>query len=120
MKRDTEVEAIITRSMSAAEIMDLTGHNKGSLYKILDRLISENKIKKENLRYAPTGFSSKPISNQRDEFFCADPFRMSGLQNNRNLQSKLRKMQTKNTRYGTMQGIAAADKGLNFRQIRGA
>ena len=120
MKRDTEVEAVITRSMSAAEIMDLTGHNKGSLYKILDRLISENKIKKENLRYSPTGFSSKPIANQRDEFFCADPFRMSGLQNNRNLQSKLRQMQTKNTRYGTMQGAAAADKGLNFRQIRGA
>ena len=120
MKRDTEVEAVITRSMSAAEIMDLTGHNKGSLYKILDRLISENKIKKENLRYAPTGFSSKPIANQRDEFFCADPFRMSGLQNNRNLQSKLRQMQTKNSKFGTMQGAAAADKGLNFRQIRGA
>ena len=119
MKRDTEVEQVITRSMSAAEIMDLTGHNKGSLYAILDRLISENKIKKTGLRYAPTGYSDQPIINGRDEFFCADPFNMSGLRNNRNLQSQLRKMQTKNTRYGTMQGLAATDQRLNFRQIRG-
>ena len=120
MKRIEEIEALITRSMSAAEIMDLTGHNKGSLYKILDRLISENKIKKENLRYAPTGYSDQPISNGRDQYFCADPFNLSGLRKHRRIQSKLRAMQTKNTRYGTMQGAAAADKGLNFRQIRGA
>ena len=117
MKRDTEVEQVITRSMSAAEIMDLTGHNKGSLYKILDRLISENKIKKENLRYSPTGFSAKPISNQRDEFFCADPFRMSGLQDARDLQSKLRKMQTKATTCGVMQGLAATTERA-FRKVR--
>jgi hypothetical protein len=49
MKRDTEVEAVITRSLSAAEIMDLTGHNKGSLYQILDRLIRENKIKSSSV-----------------------------------------------------------------------
>jgi len=120
MKRDTEVEAVITRSMSAAEIMDLTGHNKGSLYSILDRLIRENKIKKTGLRYAPTGYSDKPISNTRDEFFSADPFNLSGLRKSRGIQSKLRAMQTKNSKFGTMQGIAAADKGLNFRQIRGA
>ena len=120
MKRDTEVEKIITRSLSAAEIMDLTGHNKGGLYQILDRLIRENKIKKMGLRYAPTGYSDKPIFNTRDEFFSADPFNLSGLRKNWNLQSKLRKMQTKNSKFGTMQGIAAADKGLNFRQIRGA
>ena len=120
MKRDTEVEAVITRSMSAAEIMDLTGHNKGSLYQILDRLIRENKIKKTGLRYAPTGYSDKPISNTRDEFFSADPFNLSGLRKSRGIQSKLRAMQTKSSKFGTMQGIAAADKGLNFRQIRGA
>ena len=120
MKRDTEVEKIITRSLSAAEIMDLTGHNKGSLYQILDRLIRENKIKKTGLRYAPTGYSDKPISNTRDEFFSADPFNLSGLRKHRRIQSKLRAMQTKNSRFGTMQGAAAADKGLNFRQIRGA
>ena len=120
MKRDTEVEAVITRSLSAAEIMDLTGHNKGSLYSILDRLIRENKIKKTGLRYAPTGYSDKPISNARDEFFSADPFNLSGLRKHRRIQSKLRAMQTKNSKFGTMQGIAAADKGLNFRQIRGA
>ena len=120
MKRDTEVEAVITRSMSAAEIMDLTGHNKSGMYQILNRLIREEKIKKIGLRYAPTGYSDKPISNKRDEYFSADPFNLSGLRNARNLQSKLRKMQTKNSRYGTMQGAAAADKGLNFRQIRGA
>jgi hypothetical protein len=120
MKRDTEVEAVITRSLSAAEIMDLTGHNKGSLYSILDRLIRENKIKKTGLRYAPTGYSDKPISNTRDEFFSADPFNLSGLRKSRRIQSKLRAMQTKNSKFGTMQGAAAADKGLNFRQIRGA
>jgi len=120
MKRDTEVEQVITRSMSAAEIMDLTGHNKGSLYSILDRLIRENKIKKKGLRYCPTGYSDQPIANGRDEYFCADPFNLSGLRKSRGVQSKLRAMQTKNSRYGTMQGIAAADKGLNFRQIRGA
>ena len=117
MKRDTEVEAVITRSMSAAEIMDLTGHNKGSLYKILDRLISENKIKKENLRYSPTGFSSKPIANQRDEFFCADPFRVSGLQDARDLQHKLRAMQTKTSSTGTMQGLAVASERV-YRKVR--
>ena len=110
MKRDTEVEQVITRSMSAAEIMDLTGHNKWTLFPILHRLISENKIKKENLRYSPTGFSSKPISNQRDEFFCADPFRMSGLQDARDLQSKLRGMQTKTHKTGIMQGLAVASE----------
>ena len=120
MKRDTEVEKIITRSLSAAEIMDLTGHNKGSLYQILDRLIRENKIKKTGLRYAPTGYSDKPISNTRDEFFSADPFNLSGLRKHRRIQSKLRAMQTKNSKFGTMQGIAAADKGLNFIQIRGS
>ena len=117
MKGDTEVEQVITRSMSAAEIMDLTGHNKGSLYKILDRLISENKIKKENLRYSPTGFSSKPIANQRDEFFCADPFRVSGLQDARDLQSKLRKMQTKTHTTGIMQGLAVASERV-YRKVR--
>jgi hypothetical protein len=35
MIRDTVVEQVITRSMSAAEIMDLTGHNKCSFSKIL-------------------------------------------------------------------------------------
>ena len=110
MRRDTEVEQVITRSMSAAEIMDLTGHNKGSLYAILDRLISENKIKKTGLRYAPTGYSDQPIINGRDEFFCADPFNMSGLRNNRNLQSQLRKMQTKTHQTGIMQGLAVASE----------
>ena len=117
MKRDTEVEAVITRSMSAAEIMDLTGHNKGSLYAILDRLIRENKIKKTGLRYAPTGYSDKPISNTRDEFFSADPFNLSGLRKSRGIQSKLRKMQTKNTPCGTMQGLAATDK-RDYRRVR--
>jgi hypothetical protein len=120
MKRDAEIEKIITRSLSAAEIMDLTGHNKSGLYQILNRLIRENKIEKQGLRYTPVGYSNKPIANGRSEFFCADPFGLSGLQNNRGLQLKLRKMQTKNSRYGTMQGVAAADQGLNFRQIRGA
>ena len=120
MKREEEFEQVITRSMSAAEIMDITGHNKHTVYKILQKLMDENKIKKKGLRYAPTGYSDQPISNGRDQFFCADPFNLSGLRNARNLQSKLRAMQTKNTRYGTMQGIAAADKGLNFIQIRGA
>jgi hypothetical protein len=32
MKKDEEVEQVITRSMSAAEIMDLTGHNKWTLF----------------------------------------------------------------------------------------
>ena len=120
MKRDTEVEKVITRSMSAAEIMDLTGHNKSGMYQILNRLIREEKIKKTGLRYAPTGYSDKPISNARDEFFSADPFNLSGLRKHRGIQSKLRAMQTKNSKFGTMQGIAAADKGLNFIQIRGA
>jgi hypothetical protein len=119
MKRDTEVEAVITRSMSAAEIMDLTGHNKGSLYAILDRLISENKIKKTGLRYAPTGYSDQPIVNGRDEYFCADPFNMSGLRNNRNLQSQLRKMQTKTHQTGIMQGLAVASE-RNSRKVRWA
>jgi hypothetical protein len=106
--------------MSAAEIMDLTGHNKSGMYQILNRLIREEKIKKIGLRYAPTGYSDKPISNKRDEYFSADPFNLSGLRKHRRIQSKLRAMQTKNSRYGTMQGAAAADKGLNFIQIRGA
>jgi hypothetical protein len=29
---ENEVEQVITRSMSAAEIMDLTGHNKWTLF----------------------------------------------------------------------------------------
>ena len=120
MKRDTEVEQVITRSLSAAEIMDLTGHNKWTLFPILHRLMRENKIKKENLRYCPTGYYDQPIANGRDEYFCADPFNLSGLRKSRRIQSKLRAMQTKNSKFGTMQGAAAADKGLNFRQIRGA
>ena len=117
MKRDTEVEKIITRSLSAAEIMDLTGHNKWTLFPILHRLIRENKIKKENLRYAPTGYSDKPISNTRDEFFSADPFNLSGLRKNWNLQSKLRKMQTKTHQTGIMQGLAVASE-RNSRKVR--
>jgi hypothetical protein len=119
MKRDTEVEKIITRSLSAAEIMDLTGHNKGSLYQILDRLIRENKIKKTGLRYAPTGYSDKPISNTRDEYFSADPFNLSGLRNARNLQSQLRKMQTKTHQTGIMQGLAVASE-RDGRKVRWA
>ena len=109
MKRDTEVEAVITRSMSAAEIMDLTGHNKSGLYQILNRLIRENKIEKQGLRYTPVGYSNKPIANGRSEFFCADPFGLSGLQDARDLQSKLRGMQTKTAACGVMQGLAATD-----------
>ena len=120
MKREEEFEQVITRSMSAAEIMDLTGHNKNTVYKILYKLMDENKITKKGLRYAPTGYSDKPISNKRDEYFSADPFNLSGLRKHRRIQSKLRAMQTKNSKFGTMQGAAAADKGLNFRQIRGA
>ena len=119
MKRDTEVEAVITRSMSAAEIMDLTGHNKSGLYQILNRLIRENKIEKQGLRYTPIGYSNKPIANARSEFFCADPFGLSGLQNARNLQSKLRKMQTKTHSTGIMQGLAVASE-RNSRKVRWA
>ena len=82
--------------------------------------MDENKITKKGLRYCPTGYSDQPISNGRDEYFCADPFNLSGLRKHRGIQSKLRAMQTKNSKFGTMQGIAAADKGLNFIQIRGA
>jgi hypothetical protein len=32
MTPENEVEQVITRSMSAAEIMDLTGHNKWTLF----------------------------------------------------------------------------------------
>lgn len=119
MKRDTEVEQVITRSMSAAEIMDLTGHNKWTLFPILHRLISENKIKKENLRYAPVGYSDKFISNERSPYFCADPFGLSGLQNARDLQSKLRGMQTKIHKTGIMQGLAVASE-RNSRKVRWA
>ena len=117
MKRIEEVEALITRSMSAAEIMDLTGHNKSTLYTILAKLINENKIKKTNLRYAPTGHSDKPISNTRDEYFCADPFRVSGLQDAGDLQLKLRKMQTKTHSCGIMQGLAVASERV-YRKVR--
>ena len=109
MKRDSEIEKVITRSLSAAEIMDLTGHNKSGLYQILNRLIRENKIEKQGLRYTPVGYSNKPIANGRSEFFCADPFGLSGLQDARDLQLKLRKMQTKTAACGTMQGLAATD-----------
>jgi len=109
MTPENEVEQVITRSLSAAEIMDLTGHNKWTLFPILHRLIREKKITKKNLRYAPTGYSDKLIRNGRDQFFCADPFGLSGLQNNGGLQSKLRAMQTKNFATGTMQGLTAAD-----------
>jgi hypothetical protein len=110
MKRDAEVEAVITRAMSAAEIMNLTGHNKGTIYKVLNRLINENKIKKTKLRYAPTGYSDKFISNERTPWFCADPFGLSGLQDARDLQSKLRGMQTKTHKTGIMQGLAVASE----------
>ena len=119
MRRDTEVEAVITRSMSAAEIMDLTGHNKWTLFTILHRLIREKKITKKNLRYAPTGYSDQPIVNGRDEYFCADPFNMSGLRNNRTIQSQLRKMQTKTHQTGIMQGLAVASE-RNSRKVRWA
>ena len=117
MKREEEFEQVITRSMSAAEIMDLTGHNKSGLYQILNRLIRENKIEKQGLRYTPVGYSNKPIANGRSEFFCADPFGLSGLQNNRGLQSKLRKMQTKTHTTGIMQGLAVASE-RNNRKVR--
>ena len=109
MTSENEVEQVITRSLSAAEIMDLTGHNKWTLFPILHRLMRENKITKKNLRYAPTGYSDKLIRNGRDQFFCADPFGLSGLQDAGDLQSKLRAMQTKNFATGTMQGLTAAD-----------
>jgi hypothetical protein len=109
MTSENEVEQVITRSMSAAEIMDLTGHNKWTLFPILHRLIRENKITKKNLRYAPTGYSDKLISNKQDQFFCADPFGLSGLRDNRDLQHKLRAMQTKTSSTGVMQGLTAAD-----------
>jgi hypothetical protein len=109
MTPENEVEQVITRSLSAAEIMDLTGHNKWTLFPILHRLIRENKITKKNLRYAPTGYSDKLISNKQDQFFCADPFGLSGLRDNRDLQSRLRAMQTKNFATGVMQGLTAAD-----------
>jgi hypothetical protein len=79
------------------------------LFQNLDRLIRENKITKENLRYAPTGYSDKLIRNGRDQFFCADPFGLSGLQDAGDLQSKLRAMQTKTLQTGIMQGLTAAD-----------
>ena len=110
MKRDTEVEQVMTRSMSAAEIMDLTGHNKHTVYKILQKLMDENKIKKKGLRYCPTGYSDQPITNGRDQFFCADPFNLSGLRNARRIQSQLRKMQTKTHQTGIMQGLAVASE----------
>ena len=119
MKRYEEVEAVITRSMSAAEIMDITGHNKHTVYKILHKLMDENKIKKKGLRYCPTGSSDQPISNGRDQFFCADPFNLSGLRNARNLQSQLRKMQTKTHTTGIMQGLAVASE-RNSRKVRWA
>ena len=109
MTPENEVEHVITRSLSAAEIMDLTGHNKWTLFPILHRLIRENKITKKNLRYAPTGYSDKLISNKQDQFFCADPFGLSGLRDNRDLQHKLRAMQTKTSSTGVMQGLTAAD-----------
>lgn len=110
MKRDSEVEKVITRAMSAADIMALTGHNKGTIYKILNRLINENKIKKTKFGYAPTGYSDKFISNERTPSFCADPFGLSGLQKHRRVQSALRQMQVKNSRYGAMQNFAATNK----------
>ena len=119
MKRYEEVEAVITRSMSAAEIMDITGHNKNTVYKILYKLMDENKITKKGLRYCPTGYSDQPISNGRDQFFCADPFGLSGLQNNRSIQSALRKMQTKTHQTGIMQGLAVASE-RNSRKVRWA
>ena len=109
MKREEEFEQVITRSMSAAEIMDITGHNKHTVYKILHKLMDENKITKKGLRYCPTGYSDQPIANGRDEYFCADPFNLSGLQDAGDLQLKLRKMQTKTAACGTMQGLAATD-----------
>jgi hypothetical protein len=75
----------------------------------LHRLIRENKITKKNLRYAPTGYSDKLISNKQDQFFCADPFGLSGLRDNRDLQARLRAMQTKTSSTGVMQGLTAAD-----------
>ena len=119
MKREEEFEQVITRSMSAAEIMDITGHNKHTVYKILHKLMDENKIKKKGLRYAPTGYSDQPITNGRDQFFCADPFNLSGLRNARNLQSQLRKMQTKTHQTGIMQGLAVASE-RNSRKVRWA
>ena len=117
MKRDSEIEKVITRSLSAAEIMDLTGHNKSGLYQILNRLIRENKIEKQGLRYTPIGYSNKPIANTRSEFFCADPFGLSGLQNNGRVQSELRQMQTKTHQTGIMQGLAVASE-RNNRKVR--
>jgi hypothetical protein len=59
--------------MSAAEIMDLTGHNKWTLFPILHRLIRENKITKKNLRYAPTGYSDKLILTNKISSFVQTP-----------------------------------------------
>jgi hypothetical protein len=71
MTPENEVEQVITRSLSAAEIMALTGHNKWTLFPILHRLMRENKITKKNLRYAPTGYSDKRIRNgQRPVLLC--------------------------------------------------
>jgi hypothetical protein len=109
MTPENEVEQVITRSLSAAEIMDLTGHNKWTLFPILHRLIREKKITKKNLRYAPINYSDKLIRNGRDQFFCADPFGLSGLQDAGDLQHKLRAMQTKTSSTGVMQGLTAAD-----------
>jgi hypothetical protein len=111
MTPENEVEQVITRSLSAAEIMDLTGHNKWTLFPILHRLMRENKITKKNLRYAPTGYSDKLISQQTEiSSFCADPFGLSGLQDNRGIFNlncgpcRLRLLAT-----GVMQGLTAAD-----------
>lgn len=119
MKREEEFAEVITRSMSAAEIMDITGHNKNTVYKILYKLMDENKITKKGLRYCPTGYSDQPIANGRDEYFCADPFNLSGLRNAGNLQSQLRKMQTKTHTTGIMQGLAVASE-RNSRKVRWA
>ena len=117
MKREEEFAEVITRSMSAAEIMDITGHNKHTVYKILYKLMDENKIKKKGLRYCPTGYSDQPIANGRDEYFCAVPFNLSGLRKHRRIQSQLRKMQTKTHQTGIMQGLAVASE-RNSRKVR--
>ena len=117
MKREEEFEQVITRSMSAAEIMDITGHNKNTVYKILYKLMDENKITKKGLRYCPTGYSDQPIANGRDEYFCADPFNLSGLRKRRGIQSKLRAMQTKTHQTGIMQGLAVASERV-YRKVR--
>jgi hypothetical protein len=73
MTPENEVEQVITRSMSAAEIMDLTGHNKWTLFPILHRLMREKKITKKNLRYAPTGYSDKLILTNKISSFVQTP-----------------------------------------------